>query len=838
MSIHDPEQEGLPDSILQMGRGYHEPPSLPRDEIWRAVRRELQAAGLLTDGTAQSSTKSIVADLARDLLRRRVPQLSVGYLAVSWGFLQFADYIVDNFLLSPHWNQMALAIVLLLVPSVLLLAYHHGSPGKDQLLLVERIAIPANLALAVGVLFILFGGTDLGAATTSITVEDEEGNVVERVVVKEEFRKRVALFYFNVGEGLRDEDSWVSYLVPDAIQLDLAPDDFFVPVRPSPLRLLRAGYRDLRNVPLSLKMQIGRDQRAGHVLAGAVARSEAGFRITTRVHEAETGRLVTERSYEGPDILGLVDQITVELKNDLEIPTRDDVEDLPASERFSSDPAALEAYGRGYSQALLVDQDWDAAIDHLSLAVDADPTFAWAQYQLAWVLQRSNRGQESLGPMRAALDNLYRIPERLQFIIKADYYTYTQDFQRGEAVIEMWATLHPGDPIALQRLAWVQEDRGDFEAMLATLESLKELTPDDGGLLRQIALGHERLSQYGAALEALEEYTERFPDDFRGFLWLAGHYKIRGELTLEREYLERALLMEPTRLFLILRIAELDLRVGAFDEAKAGFDRAVSASVDPFDRFGSLSALSSYHEYRGELGAAVEVIERHYEDEENSARQAPIALLEQQVIDLLVYLDAGRVEEANAVVEMLVAEELQPRNEVDLHLAEAEIALWSKDPDEARSAIERAEVALAALGYSTGRQSWLAHMRGRLAEQQEDWVTALEAYRSRLVIRSRNELYRFGRLRMLGTAQVHTDIGRILQEMGQLYEAEAEIRETLRIYPSSPRGHLQLARLLVARGDTVAAVEHLEQSVAAWASADTVYEPAQEARAMLQELRR
>ena len=421
MSIHSSDQDGLPDSVLEMGKGYHEPPPVPRDEIWQAVRGDLEASGLLTDGPQRGS---IIGNLARDLIRRRVHYVVAGYAAVSWGLLEFTDYIVDSFLLSPHWNRMALAVALLLVPSVLLLAYYHGSPGKDRLSIVEKIGIPANLALAVGLLFILFRGTDLGAAITLIMVEDEEGNTVERAVVKQEFRKRVALFFFDGDDGLRDEDSWVSYLVPDAIQLDLAPDDFFAPVWPGFERLRSAGYPDLKNVPLSLKMQIARDLRAGHVLAGGVARSEAGFRITTRLREAETGRIVSEGSYEGPDILSLIDRITVELKNDLEIPTRDYVEDLPASERFSSDPAALEAYARGYLQAQLVRSDWDASLEYLSLAVDADPTFALAQYALALALQRSNRGQESLMPMQAALDNLYRIPERLQFIIKADYYAF------------------------------------------------------------------------------------------------------------------------------------------------------------------------------------------------------------------------------------------------------------------------------------------------------------------------------------------------------------------------------------------------------------------------------
>ena len=127
-------------------------------------------------------------------------------------------------------------------------------------------------------------------------------------------------------------------------------------------------------------------------------------------------------------------------------------------------------------------------------------------------------------------------------------------------------------------------------------------------------------------------------------------------------------------------------------------------------------------------------------------------------------------------------------------------------------------------------------MGGRLAEREEDWATALEAYRVMLALRTRSELYRFGPPLMLGTVQVHTDIGRVLQEMGQPYEAEGEIRQTLRVYPSSPRAHLQLAKLLLARGDTFEAVAHLDEAMVAWSGADTAYGPAQEARAMRQEL--
>ena len=819
MSNHSPDPDALPESILEMGKDYHEPPAVPRGEIWQAVRGELEASGLLTDGPQRGS---VIGNLARDLIRRRIHLAVAGYAVVSWGLLQFGDYLVDSFLLSPHWNRMALAVALLLVPSVLLLAHHHGSSGKDRLSMVEKIGIPVNLALAVGVLFILFGRTDLGAATTSITVEDEEGNTVERVVVKQEFRKRTAWFFFDAGEGLQDEDSWMSYVVPDAILLDLAPDDFFDAVGGATAfsRLRSAGYSDLRNVPLSLKVQIARELGAGHLLDGDVGRSEDGFRITTRLHEAETGRLVSERSYEGPDVLALVDRITIELKDDLDIPARDGIEDLPASERFSTDPAALEAYARGHLVAELVDSDWATAIEHLSRAVDADPTFAIAQYALAGALLYGNRLEAALGPMRAAMDNLHRIPERFRFVIRADYYRYSLDFVRAEAVIEMWAALYPEDPVALQNLLAVQENRGDLEGMLATLESLYQLSPDDGDLLRQMARTYRRMAQYDASRAALEEYIERFPEDHTGFLSLSGLYRVQGEFTPAREYLERALLMEPTRLPIILEIARLDLRVGTFEDARAGYDRVLSASTTSREKVAAWNALRFYHEYRGELDAAMDAIEHVWEEASNY--MSLIELLWSPLLNIETYLSAGRVEDAITLVEERRAQ-LQPPFDIQIHRADFWTAIHLRELDEAQSALLRAEAGVTAIGTpGTYWQNELNRARGRLGELQEDWEAALEAYRS-LASDPDN-------------STIHGDIGRVLQQMGELFEAEEETRERLRVWPSSPRDHLQLAQLLVVRGDTTEAVEHLDQAMVAWANADSVYQPAQEARAMLEEL--
>ena len=120
--------------------------------------------------------------LVRTLVERRVPHILALYVGASWGIIEFVNFAVDEFVLSPHWTRVALVAVLLLLPTVLMLAWFHGKPGKDadEMPRAEKIGIPANIVLCAGVLWLLFGGEDLGAATTSVTVETEDGEIVER----------------------------------------------------------------------------------------------------------------------------------------------------------------------------------------------------------------------------------------------------------------------------------------------------------------------------------------------------------------------------------------------------------------------------------------------------------------------------------------------------------------------------------------------------------------------------------------------------------------------------------------------------------------------------------
>jgi len=158
-------------------------------------------------------------NIVKDLFRRRVPHILGAYFAGGWLVLEFTDWLVNRYLLSPHLTDFAILAWALMIPTVIMLAYFHGAPGPDSWTKIEKIGVPLNGVIAAIVLIVAFAGRDLGAATETITVEDEEGQTVERVIPKSEFRKSVANYYFDNVSGDTALD-WLQYGVPAALRYD------------------------------------------------------------------------------------------------------------------------------------------------------------------------------------------------------------------------------------------------------------------------------------------------------------------------------------------------------------------------------------------------------------------------------------------------------------------------------------------------------------------------------------------------------------------------------------------------------------------------------------------
>ena len=761
--------------------------------------------------------------LTRNLFERRVPQVLLIYAGAAWALVALTSFMVDEFLLSQSWTTVAMAALLLQLPSVAMTAWLRGRPGQSEVPAARKFAIPANLAFTAFVLFLLFRGVDLDARTIAATVEIG-GETVERTVARPEFRKRTALSRFNAAPGLGGEDLWLTYMAPRALELDLAANDFFEPIPVSVFNqhISEFGLRHAGDVPLPLRWAVAELLHATFIVSGTVDRTGDGYRVAMNIDNTDSGQRVGETVHEGSDFLALVDEMSETLAGALDLPGRNRIEDLPVRDRLTEDDAALAAFGQAYAKLFADPADPEAAIEGLRAATALDPTFAVAQHRLSVAYLDNNRSEEATAALRAVLDHAYRFPERMRLQTETDYYFLTEQPERAWTVIETWFALHPEDPAALEYYSLMQSVRGDWEGLTRTLETRYRLNPTNHSLLKELAEARENLGDDDGARAALERYAREMPVDYAGHVDLARFHRRLGALGSARAHLERAMAVDPFDPEAVGELASLDLRLGRFEEAWAGLERARTLARTPGQRAGVLGQLKDYYRFRGRMEDAIRTSEGWLT--EVSGVYAPLDIAQRRFADIGIHLEAGRHKDAAALFEALRTElELDaPGN--DPHFVaqwRIRIALEAGDGAAARAAHGDTSDWVEAWGADWLRPALLADL-GRIEELDGEYAEAVRHYRDAVAQDPRLDL--------------HRPTGRALRKMGRLDEAEAVLREALRLVPSDPYTHLEIALALDARGDTADAKAHLETALAAWEPADESFEPAREARAKLAEL--
>ncbi|MDP6571069.1 MAG: hypothetical protein QGF57_07515, partial [Candidatus Marinimicrobia bacterium] len=87
------------------------------------------------------------------LLDRRIPQILGSYLVAGTSLILFIEYLVDKYQFPSQYPTLALFALVGILPSVIILSYFHGAPGKDEWTKVEQIGIPVNVLFIAVILF-------------------------------------------------------------------------------------------------------------------------------------------------------------------------------------------------------------------------------------------------------------------------------------------------------------------------------------------------------------------------------------------------------------------------------------------------------------------------------------------------------------------------------------------------------------------------------------------------------------------------------------------------------------------------------------------------------------
>ena len=748
------------------------------------------------------------------LKERRVIQLVGVYIAASWLAIEFLDFLTDRYALSPYLIDLVFLAMGAMVPSVLVLVYTHGKPGRDQWTTTEKVVVPVNVLLAIGLILVFFSGKDLGATTLVVTAEDETGARIERVVPKADFRRQVALFFFANETG--DPDAvWVGRWLPHGIYLDLIQDLFFDNRNPYQMsRVMIEAGAERGEAPLALMREVARNLHLRHFLEGSVHAAQP-YDVETRLYLTKGGRLLASHRYEGEDLGNIIDRISIDIKGDLELSRThiDEVEDLPVAALSSENPRALAYYIDGLDQYYFHSNLAGAGMS-LAAATAMDSTFVHAQFHLYQV--SLYLGRESEEAINAAMRYIYKVPERLQGSIKEVYYLYQGEQEKALSALSLDVTLFPEDVIAHRRLAIFYSRTGFYVNALEEYRIIRDLNPDNDLVLRDIAEVHAALGKFEQALESLHDYAKNNPRDTEVLVEMGGVYQLLGQMDKAERVYERALLLGHNRARVMVHQSDLLFQRGlyreALDKAREAADAAQTAEVQLL----ALRPLEKTYESLGRIKEAMAVA-RVAMPLERKVHGPVLSML----LRLSHFDKYARTTLADSAEVLLAKADEQLPDPLGSALPVLWVGFKIEQEDRPISAEEVARVEAFYQEYKFLVDIPYDLIMAHIHENNRDYRRALQGYITTL------SLYP-------GRLMLQKYMARCYRKMGDAEAALATIEELLAVYPNDPGVLFELYRIQRLT-DASAAREILNRLADIWQNADDVYLPAIEVRKALGE---
>ncbi len=480
------------------------------------------------------------ANIFRELLRRRVPQVVGVYLAAGWGLLEFTDWATGRFDLSNGATDLVVGTWILFLPIVAGAAWRLGHADRRRRTPARGtpVASPPRLA------------TDI-----------------------------VVLPFANLSQNAEDE--YLSDGICEEITNQLARMEGLRIVARTSAFAYKGKAMDVR--------AIGREVGAGAVLEGSVQRSGDRLRITTQLVEVATGyHLWSERfDREMKDVFDIEDEIAANVVQavrgilnaaEREALAKNPTHDVRAYEFYlrgrqffrQSRRKSLEYARQMFERAVEVDPGfalaWAGIADAISLtdmyypssgadlaradeasarALELDPQLAEAHGARGFALLQLRRLDEAEREFKAAIELDPSQFEARYFYARACFAQGRLEeaaglFQEAAAVREDYqATFFAAQ--ALEALGRDGDAADGYREALTVAEKHMELNPDDPRAATMRAVSHCRSGDRAAGLRWAERALEIDPHDAGVRYNVACLYSLEEQPDKAIECLEKAM---------------------------------------------------------------------------------------------------------------------------------------------------------------------------------------------------------------------------------------------------------------------------------------------------------
>ncbi len=452
--------------------------------------------------------KQIIATLRE----RKLVQVLVIYLGVSWGLAQVVEFAVDNFALPDKLLQITVLLLVVGIPATAVIAWYHGERGRQRVSRTE-IAILATLLVVAGI------------GTIRISLAEPTRRLLPGVAV-DLGRESVAVLPFD--NRISDAElDWMGEGAAELLTTGLAQLASLRVVSGQRLfdLMRQEGIEDGRSMQAELGFRVAARSGAHFMVDGTILGRRDDFIVDAKLINIETGNVEAAANERGSDVFVLVDRVAAELAGQIlgspAVPT----EMAPVAQMTTGN---LEAF-REYQLGLQAERRFQApdALAHYKRAVELDPAFALAHLRITGIEVRNGNFGSAIQALQAADTNLTAASERDRLYIQGSLaLIYRQDRDAARAAFTELVRKYPDDKEGRFRLILLSE--GEEQRRL--MEEVLTLDPLYAPMYNQLAYFMARQGDFAAADSLIQRYVELEPGqpnphDSRGEIFeMAGEY--------------------------------------------------------------------------------------------------------------------------------------------------------------------------------------------------------------------------------------------------------------------------------------------------------------------------
>ena len=437
----------------------------------------------------------------------------------------------------------------------------------------------------------------------------------------------IAVLYFenNTGDASLD---WMRTGLTDMMVTDLSQSaDIEVLGTDRLVQILQELRRENDSViSADVVREIADRAAVDNVLVGSYVRAGGTIRLTARLQEARSGRIVSAEHVEGPgeaSVFALVDELTRRFKSKFSelgggragslLPGPGEAPAEAGLDRGLTDitTSSIEAY-RYYAEGLHFHERGlsSQAAPLLQKAIEIDPGFAMAYAKLAVVHHNLVDFDKRDMFAKRALDLTDRLTTRERYYIEGFYYCLRPEtVERGLQAYKQGLRLHPEHQasrhnlgLQLMFLERYAEGIEQYEEMLrrgtsnpTSYENLADMLVQTGDVRR--------------AREVAESFGRRYPDSAAGLRVLGMTLAAEKRFDEARAAFEKSEALDPSHSFAKMGRRSVAMLQEQWEEVEA-MNAELARSPSPFHRFLSLVGRALHADARGRSEAVRDFMDR------------------------------------------------------------------------------------------------------------------------------------------------------------------------------------------------------------------------------------